>query len=295
MRKLYNYTILKVLLSLVLFVIFAGCRTLPVSEDSNYFAFLSSNNDIYLSLNVSKNKSTLSAMIKKMSPEMKDNQIEQILSRTQNLYVGIKFDDKNQKQIIELCAKGSFPAIMTSALTKNKGWTKEKAVISVSGKPVKHTAYVHTSGISLAIPAPSVLFLSTNTVEPLINAFYNPKPLDWPQYALEKTINIRDDEKVKAYVPNPGVLLPKIIGFGVQLALDGAIVTGAEVYVPGKTSQFLADIDLFFKDARAVKASSALLKLATVGSGIEIIQLSETQLTLIGIVISIDTLLGMKF
>lgn len=288
--------LLRIFQSFSLLLLLAGCAAVPVYEDINYFSFLSSNNDIFLSLNVQKNKNIISSLLKKISPEMKDTEIDQILNRTINLYLGISLPDTNKEQGIEICAEGNFPPLITSAFTKNKGWTKEKLLVADSrGKLQKQTSYVHAGGISLVLPNSSTIFLSSNTIEPMLASYFNPSPSDWPQYAVDAVTNKDDDEKIRAYVPNPGVLLPKIIGLGVQLALEDATAVASEVYIPGKPAQFSADIDLYFKDVRAVKASAALLKLASMGSQIEIIQKADTHLSLQGVVLSLDTLLGMKF
>ncbi len=295
-RKDFTLKFLRIFPVFTLLILLAGCAAVPVYEDISYFSFLSSDNDIYISLNVQKNRTILSAMLKKMSPEMKDSEINHILDRTRNLYVGIILDDTNENQSIELCAEGNFPPLITSAFTRNKGWTKEKLIFpDAAGKMIKQTAYVHSSGISLALPNSSIIFLSSNTIEPMLTSFYNPPPSDWPQYAVDAVTNKDDDAKIRSYVPDPGVLLPKIIGLGVQLALEDATAVASEVYIPGKPAQFSADIDLYFKDVRAVKASAALLKLASMGSQIEIVQKADTHLSLQGVVLSLDTLLGMKF
>lgn len=273
-----------------------GCTTVPVLYEIDYMSLLSADNDIFLSLNVQKNKGTLTSMLKKLSPEMKDTDINKIFERTSNLYLGIKFDSEKREQAVEICAVGSYPSIIASGLTRNKGWTKEMVVLTnASGKALKQKKYSHDSGISLALPNPSLLLLSTSSVETLLQSLVCPYPSDWPQYALNAVSNKDNDEKIRAYIPNPGILLPKILGLGVQLALEDATAVCTEIYVPGKTSQLLTDMDLYFKDSRAVKAASALLKLAALGSNMTIEQKGDNHLSIQGLLIPVDVLIGMKF
>ncbi len=300
-QKLRKYSgkiskIAKIQSVILLLILFAGCATVPVYNDIDYFTFLSADNDVYASLQVQKNRATLSSLLKTMAPEMKESEIDQILDRTKTLYVGIRFGDSANKQDIEICAEGNFPSIITSAFTKGKGWSKNQTLIPAANNSTKKQAvYTHTNGISIALINPALIVLASNTVETILTSYFNPNPSMWPEYAIKAVSNIQDDEKIRAYIPNPENLLPKLLGIGVKLALEDATAISTELYVPGKTSQFITDIDLYFKDVRAVKAASAILKIASMKSDMSIVQKGDTHLSIEGIVLSIDAFLGMKF
>ncbi len=286
----------EVLIFCFLVFVLAGCATMPVIRESDYFTFLSPDNDMYITLDVQKNKSTITNLLKKMSSEIKDKEINQIIDRTKTVYIGLSVGSDTKKQKFEICAVGNYPQIITSALTKAKGWTKNVVTaMDADGKSKRNAVYKHSSGISLALLYQSVIFICSDSVESNIASFYKPSSFSWPDYALETLKRNNNDEKIRAYIPNPEVLLPKILGLGVQLALDDACAVCSELFVPGLTGQYLTDIDLYFKDARAVKAAFALLKLASLKSGIEVIKISETQLAIKGFVLSLDTLPGMSF
>lgn len=298
--KKYKYGfaihILGFLYLLVISFVATGCATVPKATEIDYFSLFSTDNDVYLHLNVQKNRNTLEDLLKKMAPDMKESAIKQILDKTTLLYLGLKTSEQNSNSTVEICAVGNFPSIIKASFTKKQGWEKSKRKIeNVYGKSTTIPYYNHSSGIEITIPNNAVLFLSTKTTEPLIHSYLNPKELLWPIYAQDLIDKATDTENISAYIPNPSSLLPKILGFGVQLALKDATAVLQEIAIPDQTRQFSTVIQLYFKDARAVKAATALLKLATMGSDMSIVQTGDVQLTITGLNLSIDTLLDMKF
>ncbi|WP_428771106.1 hypothetical protein V1L52_04485 [Treponema sp. HNW] len=252
---------------------FAACKTPPVAETHiDPFTLFDEGAGMYLRIPVKGNESFLQNLVRAWTDEVSDSDLQDIFGRTSTVYAAFFVEQGKglmNKVSFQIVLRGNYPLFfLNAALTHKKGWADISAKDGDTLFKRKKSSY----GFELAYPDSGTVFVSNKDVlsmqkkYALYRLLGSPEP-DWPLLGTEKVpvrSFIQDDEKAGLYMPQAGVLLPKMVGSALELAIDYA----AGTVKPYKDDYVIVHLKLQMRDERALKIAEKLFRFAVLGTNI---------------------------
>ena len=272
-----------------------SCKSTPDLEPVNAFDLLDSDAALYLSVPVQANSEFVTEAVKKLAGAS-EKDAQKIVERLDMAYLAIGLNGE-----IQLSVTGKIPqSFLGMALNEKKGWKSS----ALDG----HVIYTHQSSLyQLSLPSASNAFLSHN-IEPMVKRYNRLSYLGRAEEVVTEESSEVSNESLASDVLGNGVY-QFLQGDGAQ----GASITmysplpqsflksflgATDVKTPVKNvsavlspyrdgnSLFAVKLTLNLSDARTVKATCALLKVALFGIAAKIAQTGETQITITDLPIS---------
>ena len=297
LQKAFLYAVLP--LGIVSALFFASCKTLSVPETHvDPFTLFDEGAGLYLRIPVKGNEVFLQNLVRAWTDDVADSDLQNIFGRTSTVYAAFFVEpDKGMfnKVSFQIVLRGEYPLFfLNAALTQKKGWTD----ISAKDGDTLFKAKKSTYGFELAYPDSGTVFVSNKDVfsmqkkYALYRLLGSPEP-DWPLLGAEKVpvrSFIQDNEKTGVYMPQAGVLLPKMVGSALELAVDYA----AGTVQPYKDDYVIVHLKLQMSDERALKIAEKLFRFAVLGTNIIVKPEEGNILVLNNLVVSPSLLAGFR-
>ena len=297
LQKAFLYAVLP--LGIVSALFFASCKTLSVPETHvDPFTLFDEGAGLYLRIPVKGNEVFLQNLVRAWTDDVADSDLQNIFGRTSTVYAAFFVEpDKGMfnKVSFQIVLRGEYPLFfLNAALTQKKGWTDINAKDGDTLFKAKKSSY----GFELAYPDSGTVFVSNKDVfsmqkkYALYRLLGSPEP-DWPLLGAEKVSVrsfIQDNGKTGVYMPQAGVLLPKMVGSALELAVDYA----AGTVQPYKDDYVIVHLKLQMSDERALKIAEKLFRFAVLGTNIIVKPEEGNILVLNNLVVSPSLLAGFR-
>ncbi len=280
---------------------FASCKTPPVPRDDfDFFTLFDADADLYLYIPVAGNESFVHTLIQSWPVgHASESQTDELLKRTASVYAAV-FTDKRRKSThpadIQLVLCGNYPEFFfNAALTQKRGWQS----VSEADDHMLYKRKKNAHNFEVAVAGGTVLFVSNRNVFSMQKKYAQYRisgipSVNWPVLNMNGGIPVRSlmysDEKACIYIPQAGVLLPKMAGSPLELAIDYAVGT----VQPYKDDQVIVHVKLQMSDERALKIAEKLFRFAVLGTSIVAKRGEGTVLILENLVIAPPRLAGFQ-
>ena len=151
MKYLQAKKLIKLILLLSIFYLFAACSTRPNFVEKNYPGILATDGKVLFYFNLEKDELLLSQFLTTYS----EGDLSEIITRTDRLSISI--DGFGQNSNFEIIAEGNFPRFFTNAaLNRQDNWIKHKGI---------YTFWENKSeGLYASVPLNSVAIISNSDV-----------------------------------------------------------------------------------------------------------------------------------
>ncbi|WP_294429493.1 hypothetical protein [uncultured Treponema sp.] len=266
---------------------FFSCKSAPELNPVDAFDVLEPGLAMYLSVPVQPNIDFVTLAVQNLA-KISENDARKITERLETAYIAVDSDGE-----IQLSASGNIPtAFVGLALREKNGWK--------GGIVEQQTVYTHQqTQYQLCLPSSSNAFLSRK-IEPMVKkyndiafaTFQENKPSKVEAYNLnllssrltEKTYRFLHEElaaDIKLYSPKPQVFTKVFLGSEIGVPVNSVFAELSQYQ--GVKEQFNVKLILNLAEARTVKATIAMMKIAFFGSGIpaKITQTGPSQITII--------------
>lgn len=278
---------------------FASCKTLSVPETHiDPFSLFDEGAGLYLRIPVKGNEGFLQNLVRAWTDEVADSDLQNIFGRTSTVYAAFFIEPGKglvNKVSFQIVLRGNYPLFfLNAALTQKQGW----ADISVKDGDSLFKGKKSSFGFELAYPDSGTVFVSNKDVFSMqkkyaLYCLLGSPEADWPLLGAEKVpvrSFIQDNEKAGLYMPQAGVLLPKMVGSALELAVDYA----AGTVKPYKDDYVIVHLKLQMSDERALKIAEKLFRFAVLGTNIIVKPEAGNILVLDNFVVSPSLLAGFR-
>ena len=269
----------------------ASCKSAPDLAPVDPFDLLGAGAALYLTVPVQANQEFVSAAVQRVSGSSASD-AKKIAERLDIAYISVGTDGG-----IQFSAGGNIPTSFVGfALSEKNGWS--------AGAIDGQTVYTHNQTFfQLCLPSSSNAFLS-HDIAPMVRRFNKVAYADFP---AEKLPAMRGDSSVSSekllseslgerqfkflhenissdimlYAPSPHDFIRGFLG-GVDVNTTVSSIYASLSQYRGVKEQFNVKLILNLSDARTVKATVALLKMAFFGGGVpaKVVQSGQSQITI---------------